>query len=106
MKLKKLLKVLYDDEMIVINEWVPRGTCVRRDGDCEACEHYGGEEFGCAQGVDQAEMAEQFDGSAADVPHRLAGMKVIRVTARGECAYAPFEKLNDRLMIEVRRDRG
>lgn len=25
MKLKKLLKVLPDDEMIVINEWVPLG---------------------------------------------------------------------------------
>ena len=103
MKLKKLLKVLSDDEMIVINEWVPRGRCVRRDGDCDSCEHYGGEEFGCAQGADQYEMAEQFDGSAADVPNRLNGMKVIRVTSR---AYAPFEKPNDRLMIEVRRDRG
>lgn len=106
MKLKKLLKVLQDDEMIVINEWVARGKCVRRDGDCEACEHYGGEEFGCAQGADQYEMAEQFDGSAADVPHRLAGMKVTRVTARGERADVPFEKLNDTLMIEVRRDRA
>ena len=106
MKLKKLLKVLQDDEMIVINEWVPRGRCVRRDGDCEACEHYGGETFGCAQGVDQSVMAEQFDGSAGDVPLRLAGMKVIRVTARGERADLPFEKLNDTLMIEVRRDRA
>lgn len=78
---------------------------MRRDGDCEACEHYGGEEFGCAQGVDQYEMAEQFDGSAADVPLRLAGMKVIKVTAHGEDSVT-LEKLIDKLEIRVKDNRG
>ena len=106
MKLKKLLKVLPDDEMIVINEWVPRGRCVRRDGDCDGCEHDRGESIGCDLHADMLDRTERYNGKVEGVPISLACKKVVIVSTRGKRMTPPFEKLNDMLMIEVENNRG